>query len=55
MKTDGVEIIVTLRVDYPCDLTKDEIEKDLRKGEGELGFEYNYSIKDVKVLSNDGR
>ena len=42
-------IIVELELDSPCDLTPEEIEKDLRLGEDQIGWNYDYKIKTVEV------
>lgn len=42
-------ITVELEVSGPDDLTAEEIEKDLRMAEHEIGWNYDYTIKDVKV------
>lgn len=42
-------IIVELELDPPYDLTQDEIEKDLRLGENEIGWDYDYKIKSVRI------
>lgn len=42
-------IIVELELDSPYDLTQEEIEKDLRLGESEVGWNYDYKIKSVEV------
>ena len=44
-----MEITVKLKLDYPHDLTAEEIEKDLRMGEDQIGWNYEYIITDVKV------
>lgn len=45
----GMTIIVELELDSPYDLTQEEIEKDLRLGEIQIGWNYDYKIKSVEV------
>lgn len=42
-------IIVKLELSSPYDLTTEEIEKDLRMAEDQIGWNYDYTITDVKV------
>lgn len=42
-------ITVELDLTSPYDLTAEEIEKDLRIAEDQIGFNYDYTITDVKV------
>ena len=42
-------ITVELELSSPYDLTAEEIEKDLRMAEDQIGWNYNYTITDVKV------
>lgn len=42
-------ITVELELSTPYDLTAEEIEKDLRMAEDQIGWNYDYTIKDVKV------
>ena len=42
-------IIVKLELSSPYDLTAEEIEKDLRMAEDQIGWNYDYTITDVKV------
>lgn len=42
-------ITVELELSNPYDLTAEEIEKDLRMAEDQIGWNYDYTIKDVKV------
>lgn len=42
-------IIVELELSSPYDLTAEEIEKDLRMAEDQIGWNYDYTITDVKV------
>lgn len=42
-------ITVELELSSPYDLTAEEIEKDLRMAEDQIGWNYDYIIKDVKV------
>lgn len=42
-------ITVELELSSPYDLTAEEIEKDLRMAEDQIGWNYDYTIKDVKV------
>lgn len=43
-------ITVELELSSPYDLTAEEIEKDLRMAEVEIGWNYDYTITDVKVI-----
>ena len=42
-------IIIELELSSPYDLTAEEIEKDLRMAEDQIGWNYDYTITDVKV------
>ena len=42
-------IIVNLELSSPYDLTSEEIEKDLRLAEDQIGWNYDYVIKSVEV------
>ena len=42
-------ITVELELSSPYDLTAEEVENDLRKGEDMIGFVYDYVIKSVEV------
>lgn len=42
-------ITVELELSTPHNLTAEEIEKDLRMAEDQIGWEYDYAIKGVKV------
>lgn len=42
-------ITVELELSIPCNLTAEEIEKDLRMGEDQIGWNYDYTIKGIKV------
>ena len=42
-------ITVELELSSPYDLTAEEIEKDLRMAEDQIGWNYDYTITDVKV------
>ena len=44
-----MEITVKLKLDSPYDLTAEEIEKDLRMAEDQIGWNYDYVIKSVEV------
>lgn len=44
-----MKIIVELQLSSPYKLTAEEIEHDLRLGEGQIGWDYDYSIKSVEV------
>ncbi len=41
-------IIVKLEMPNPSDLTFEEIEKDLRMAEDQIGWNYDYVIKSVE-------
>lgn len=43
-------ITVKLELSNPYDLTAEEIEKDLRMAEDQIGWNYNYAIKSVEVV-----
>ena len=42
-------ITIELELSSPYDLTAEEIEKDLRMAEDQIGWNYDYTITDVKV------
>lgn len=42
-------ITVELELSSQYDLTAEEIEKDLRMAEDQIGWNYDYAITDVKV------
>lgn len=42
-------IIVELELSSPYNLTAEEIEKDLRMAEDQIGWNYDYDIKSVDV------
>lgn len=42
-------ITVELELSTPYDLTAEEIEKDLRMAEDQIVWNYDYTIKDIKV------
>lgn len=44
-----MEITVKLKLDSPYELTAEEIEKDIRMSENEIGWNYDYKIKSVDV------
>lgn len=44
-----MKITVELELSSPYDLTAEEIEKDLRIAEDQIGWNYDYIITDVKV------
>ena len=44
-----MKITIELELSSPYDLTAEEVEKDLRKGEDQIGFVYDYIIKSVEV------
>lgn len=41
-------ILVELELESPCDPTAEDIEKDLRMAEDQIGWNYDYTIKSVK-------
>ena len=43
-------IKVELELSTPYNLTAEEIEKDLRMAEDQIGWNYDYTITDVKVI-----
>lgn len=45
-------ITVKLELDSPYELTAEEIEKDLRMAEDQIGWNYDYAIRSVEVISN---
>ena len=44
-----IKVKVELEVSSPYDLTAEESEKDLRIAEDQIGWNYDYTITDVKV------
>jgi len=44
-----MKIIVTLEPDNPYDLDAEAIEKDIRKAEDQIGWDYDYKIISVEV------
>lgn len=44
-----MEVIVKLELSSPYELSAEEIEKDLRMGEDQIGWTYDYVIKSVEV------
>lgn len=44
-----MKIIVSLELDSPYELSPEEIEKDIRMGEDQIGWNYDYKIKTVEV------
>ena len=44
-----MKITITLELDNPCDLDAEEIEKDIRMGEDQIGWNYNYKIVSIDV------
>ena len=44
-----MKIIVELQLSSPYKLTAEEIEKDLRLNEDQIGWDYDYLIKSVEV------
>lgn len=44
-----MKIIIELEPDNPYELTPEEIEKDIRMGEEQIGWNYDYKIKNVEV------
>lgn len=45
-------IVIELELDNPYDLTDDEIEEDIRMSEDQIGWNYDYKIKTVKIIKN---
>ena len=43
-------ISVELELESPYDLTAEDIEKDLRMAEDQIGWNYDYTIKSVKLM-----
>jgi len=43
-------IIVKLELSSLDDLTSEEIEKDLRMAEAQIGWNYDYVIKSIEVI-----
>lgn len=46
---EAMKITVELELSSPYDLTAEEIEKDLRIAENQIGWNYDYIITDVEV------
>lgn len=44
-----MKITVTLELDRPYDLDAEEIEKDIRMGEDQIGWNYDYKIVSIDV------
>ena len=44
-----MKITVTLEPDNPYELTAEEIEKDIRKAEDQIGWDYDYKVVSVNV------
>lgn len=44
-----MKIIIELEPDNPYELTPEEIEKDIRMGEEQIGWNYDYKINNVEV------
>ena len=44
-----MKITVELELSSPYELTAEEIEKDLRMAEDQIGWNYDYIIKSVEV------
>ena len=44
-----MKIIVELELSSPHDLTQKEIEEDLKRGEDQIGWYYDYVIKKVEL------
>lgn len=44
-----MKITVELELDCPYELSPEEIEKDLRMNESEIGWNYDYEIVQVEV------
>ena len=44
-----MKITITLELDNPCDLDAEEIEKDIRMGENQIGWNYDYKIVSIDV------
>ena len=45
-----MKITVELELSDPYELTAEEIEKDLQMAEDQIGGNYDYTIKSVKVI-----
>ena len=45
-----MKIVVELELDSPYELTPEEIEKDIRMAEVQIGWNYDYKIKNVEVI-----
>lgn len=45
-----MQIIVRIELSSPYNLTAEEIEKDLRMNEDNIGWNYDYVIQSVEVL-----
>jgi len=41
--------VVILELDNPYDLNAEEIEEDIRKGEDQIGWNYDYKVVSVNV------
>jgi hypothetical protein len=54
---DGLDqpktITIELELSSPYKLTEEQIEKDILKAEDEIGFDYDYKVKSVKVETED--
>lgn len=46
---DDMKITVTLELDNPYDLDAEEIEKDIRMAEDQIGWNYDYKIVSIDV------
>ena len=44
-----MRIIVELELKSPENLSEEEIDNDLRAGEDQIGWDYDYTIKSVEV------
>ncbi len=44
-----MKIIVTLELDSPYDLDEEEIDNDIRMGEDQIGWDYDYKIVSIDV------
>lgn len=49
LKESDMKITVTLELDNPYDLDAEEIEKDIRMGEDQIGWNYDYKIVSIDV------
>lgn len=45
-----MKVTVELELSSPYDLTKEEVEKDLKMAEDQIGWDYYYTIKSVEVI-----